>query len=110
MTDKHKGLLRVFAEQPFYICGPKARGEKSLLFYSDTEVFRADIGGLRRARERARYDQVWVRLESDKQVTNLMEFAAASLGQRTFIVRSVPIWPIGGAMTKKIESHKCRMR
>jgi hypothetical protein len=62
-------------------------------------VFRGDIGGLRRARERACYDQVWVRLESNKQVTNLMEFAAASLGQWTFIVRSVPIWPIGGAMT-----------
>src|SRR5436190_16567174 len=69
------------------------------------EILGGDLRRLRRARQRARHDQVGTHLEPVKEFSDVAHFLLANLGQRTLVVRLFPVRPIGFPVSQKIKQH-----
>src|SRR5947207_14513604 len=68
-------------------------------------MFRGYFRRLRRARQRAGQDKVRAHLKSDKEGSDFVHFFFSTLSKRTFVVRLLPVGPVGFAMSEKVKFH-----
>src|SRR5947209_12022071 len=60
---------------------------------------------LRCAWQRAGQNKVRVRLKADQEGSDFVHFFFSTLGKRTFVVRFLPVGPVGLAMSEKVKFH-----
>ena len=68
-------------------------------------MFRGYFRRLRCAWQRAGQDKVRARLKADQEGSDFVHFFFSTLGKRTFVVRFLPVGPVGLAMSEKVKFH-----
>src|SRR5947208_8241642 len=68
-------------------------------------MFRVYFLLLRCALQRASQDKIRARLKADQEGSDFVHFFFSTLGKRTFVVRFLPVGPVGLAMSEKVKFH-----
>src|SRR5207237_10648732 len=79
--------------------------EPSTLATFHFKMFRGYVRRLRCAWQQAGQDKVRARLKADQEGSDFVHFFFSTLGKRTFVVRFLPVGPVGLAMSEKVKFH-----
>src|SRR4051812_10394759 len=84
---------------------PKTGGEQWRLDTINIQFLRDNLCCFQCARERASEDFLWAHLELLEPARHSFDFAAPLFRQGTFVVGTVPLFPICLSVPQKIEFH-----
>ena len=97
--DNHQVIYRIVLEE-FSKLGDAEAAAKRLLFTDvQFETIRDDVGGLSCSWQRTAQNIVKRNIEGSKKFGHFAHLFFTMLGQRPFVIRPVPVRPIGFAMS-----------
>src|SRR4030095_138412 len=92
-------------EQRSQLTDPESGLERFVLAQLCFQLLRCNLCCLQRSRQRTRYNQGRLHLETVEKFRSLPHLFLAEISEGPLIIRPRPVWPIGFAVSEKIELH-----
>src|SRR4030095_12621030 len=90
-------------EQRSQLTDPESRLARFVLAQLCFQLLRCNLCCLQRSRQRTRYNQGRLHLETVEKFRYLPHFFLSEISEGPLIIRPRPVWPIGFAASEKIE-------